>query len=51
VDALRAALSRLQRDDGLRRDLAMRGRARVLARYTQKQIATETVAVYRQMMQ
>jgi glycosyltransferase involved in cell wall biosynthesis len=51
VDALRAALSRLQRDDGLRRDLAMRGRAHVLAHYTQKQIATETVAVYRQMMQ
>jgi len=49
VDALRAALLRLQRDDELRRDLAMRGRARVLAHYTQKQIATETVAVYREM--
>jgi glycosyltransferase involved in cell wall biosynthesis len=51
VDALRDALLRLQRDDELRRDLAMRGRARVLAHYTQKQIAIETVAVYRQMMQ
>ena len=51
VDALRDALLRLQRDDELRRALSARGRARVLARYTQKQIAAETVAVYRQMMQ
>jgi len=50
VDALRAALLRLQRDDELRRDLAARGRARILAHYTQKQIAAETVAVYRQMI-
>ena len=51
VAALRDALSRLQRDDGLRRDLAARGRARVLAHFTQKQIAAETVEVYRQTMQ
>jgi glycosyltransferase involved in cell wall biosynthesis len=50
ADALRDALLRLQRDDELRRDLAARGRARVLAHYTQKQIAAATVEVYRQMM-
>ena len=50
VEALRAALLRLQRDDSLRRDLARRGRARVLADYTQKQVARATVEVYRQMM-
>jgi len=51
VAALREALARLQRDDDLRRDLAARGRARVLAHFTQKRIAAETVQVYRQMMQ
>ena len=51
VDALRNALLRLQRDDELRRDLSARGRVRVLAHYTQKQIAAETVAVYRQLTQ
>jgi glycosyltransferase involved in cell wall biosynthesis len=50
VEALRAALLRLQRDDDLRRDLAKRGRARVLANYTQNQVAAATVEVYRQMM-
>ncbi len=50
VAALREALLRLQRDDSLRRDLAERGRARVLAHYTQKQVAAATVDVYRQMM-
>ena len=50
VEALRAALLRLQRDDSLRRDLGQRGRARVLANYTQKQVARATVEVYRQMM-
>jgi glycosyltransferase involved in cell wall biosynthesis len=48
--ALRDALARIQRDDDLRRELAQRGRARVLANYTQKQIAAATVEVYRQMM-
>jgi len=50
ADALRACLLRLQRDPVLRRDLAQRGRARALARYTHKHIAAETVAVYRRMM-
>jgi glycosyltransferase involved in cell wall biosynthesis len=50
ANALREALLRLQRDDNLRRDLAERGRARVLAHYTQKQVAAATVDVYRQMM-
>ena len=50
VDALRDALMRLQRDDDLRRDLAARGRARVLAHYTQKQVAAATVQMYRQIM-
>ena len=50
VEALRAALLRLQRDDSLRRDMTRRGRARVLANYTQKQVARATVEVYRQMM-
>jgi hypothetical protein len=35
----------------LRRDLAGRGRARVLAHFTQKQIAAETVQAYLQAMQ
>jgi len=51
VEALRMALLRLQHDKELGRELAARGRARVLAHYTQKQIAAETVAIYRQMMQ
>lgn len=50
VEALHDALLRLQRDAELRRDLSTRGRARVLAHYTQKQVAAETVAVYRQIM-
>ena len=50
VNALREALLHLQRDDNLRRDLAERGRARVLSHYTQKQVAAATVDVYRQMM-
>lgn len=50
VEALRAALLRLQCDIALRRELAKRGRARVLANYTQNQVAAATVEVYRQMM-
>jgi len=45
--ALRAQLERLVRDSDLRRDLAARGRARVLQRYTHKHIARATAAVYR----
>jgi glycosyltransferase involved in cell wall biosynthesis len=50
VAALHSALLRLLRDEALRRDLSQRGRARVLARFTQNQVAADTVAVYRQMM-
>jgi len=46
VDELRAHLVRLLRDLDLRSDLAQRGRERVLAHYTQAQIATETYQVY-----
>jgi glycosyltransferase involved in cell wall biosynthesis len=48
--ALRARLEELALDSNLRQDLARRGRERVLAYYTQTQIAAETVAVYREMM-
>jgi glycosyltransferase involved in cell wall biosynthesis len=45
--ALAAALGRLADDPGLRRALAARGRARVLARYTHARVAEQTCAVYR----
>jgi len=47
VDILREHLARLLRDLGLRSDLAQRGRERVLAHYTQAQIAAETYEVYK----
>jgi glycosyltransferase involved in cell wall biosynthesis len=50
VAALRGALERLMRDDALRAVLAARGRARVLARYTQAQVARETWEVYRELI-
>ena len=34
-------------DDGLRRELSRRGRQRVLERFTQAQVAAETVEIYR----
>ena len=46
VGELRTNLTRLLRDLDLRADLAQRGRERVLAQYTQAQIATETYKVY-----
>ena len=49
-EAVAEALRRLQRDPALRADLRRRGRARVLARFTQRQIAEDTVAVYRDMI-
>jgi glycosyltransferase involved in cell wall biosynthesis len=49
VEALQAQLARLQGDAALRADFAARGRARVLAHYTQARIAASTYAVYRQM--
>jgi glycosyltransferase involved in cell wall biosynthesis len=45
--ALRDALARLLADPALRRDLAGRGRARVLAHFTQAQVAAATYRVYR----
>ena len=50
VSALRTLLAHLAADPVLRRELGARGRARVLAHFTQRQIAAETVAVYREML-
>jgi glycosyltransferase involved in cell wall biosynthesis len=47
VDDLRAHLARLLDDRALHRELAERGRERVLAHFTQAQVAAQTVAVYR----
>jgi glycosyltransferase involved in cell wall biosynthesis len=47
VAALRDALAGLAADPGRAADLAQRGRARVLARFTQAQVAAATYAVYR----
>ncbi|MEJ5197411.1 MAG: glycosyltransferase [Anaerolineae bacterium] len=44
--ALRDALARLMADDLLRRELAAAGRTRVLARFTQAQVAAATYQVY-----
>lgn len=49
-DALRDGLLQLMQDDALRLALGQRGRQRVLERFTQAQIAAETVDVYRQML-
>jgi len=48
--ALHAALKRLLESPELRRQLGARGRARVLAQFTQQQVAQATVAVYREML-
>ncbi|NPV67883.1 MAG: glycosyltransferase family 4 protein [Anaerolineae bacterium] len=48
--ALADALRHLIDHDTLRRELARKGRERVLARFTQEQIAAQTVAVYREML-
>jgi glycosyltransferase involved in cell wall biosynthesis len=50
VTALANALRRLLQDEDLRRELAKRGRERVLERYTQAQVANRTVAVYRDLV-
>jgi len=50
VEVLRAALARLIHDLALRRDLGARGRARVLAQFTQQQVARQTLQVYREML-
>jgi glycosyltransferase involved in cell wall biosynthesis len=46
-EALQAHLTRLIGDAGLRRRLAQAGRERVLENYTQAQIASQTMSVYR----
>lgn len=50
VEQLSAQVAGLLASPAQRADLAARGRARVLAQYTQKQIAQATVAVYRAML-
>jgi glycosyltransferase involved in cell wall biosynthesis len=50
VDALRDRLQQLMRTEGLREKLGKAGRRRVLQRYTQAQIAAQTVAAYREMV-
>jgi len=50
ADALRDCLVRLMREPDLRADLGRRGRERVLAHFTQAQVAAQTAAVYREMM-
>ncbi len=51
VDALSDSLTALLQNETLRHDYAQAGRKRVLANYTQEQVAANTVAVYRQMME
>lgn len=50
VKALRAHLLTLMQNERLRDELGQAGRRRVLERYTQDQVATQTVAIYREMM-
>jgi glycosyltransferase involved in cell wall biosynthesis len=50
AQALRAKLSQLMADPALRDGLAQRGRERVLAHYTQAQVAAKTYQVYRELM-
>jgi glycosyltransferase involved in cell wall biosynthesis len=47
---LRRYLLHLQQQPELRRELGRQGRQRVLERYTQAQIAAQTVAVYRDVL-
>ncbi|NPA91864.1 MAG: glycosyltransferase family 4 protein [Chloroflexi bacterium] len=47
VDALAEHLRHLQEDPALRRELARKGRERVLAHFTHARIAEESVAIYR----
>jgi glycosyltransferase involved in cell wall biosynthesis len=48
--ALSDCLQTLMHDEGLRCQLAEKGRARVLENYTHAQVAAHTVAVYRAML-
>lgn len=49
-EALAAALCRLMASEPLRRDLAERGRRRVLERYTDARIAEATLGLYREVL-
>ena len=51
VEALRAHLTALRDDPARRTELGQRGRARVLARFTQARVAEETYRVYRAIVQ
>jgi glycosyltransferase involved in cell wall biosynthesis len=50
VADLRRHLLHLQQQPGLRHELGRKGRQRVLERYTQAQVAAQTVDVYREVM-
>jgi glycosyltransferase involved in cell wall biosynthesis len=50
AEALRAHLERLLADPELRAEMARRGRERVLAHYTQAQVAAETYRVYQSLL-
>ena len=50
AEALANAIRRLMQDEDLRRDLARRGRERVLTHYTHQRIAEETVAIWRKLL-
>lgn len=50
VDALQARLLQIMKSETLRDELGQKGRQRVLEKYTQAQIAAQTVAVYREML-
>jgi glycosyltransferase involved in cell wall biosynthesis len=49
ISALAARLSQLMSQPGRRAELAQRGRARVIERYTMRRIADQTVEVYREL--
>lgn len=50
VAGLQAHLQRLMQTEGLRKQYGRDGRARVLAHYSQQQIAAQTVAAYREIL-
>ena len=50
VTALADRLGQIMRHPEVRRDLAARGRRRVLERYTQAHVAAQTVAVYESLL-
>ena len=51
VDALHVHLLELMQSEERRRELGQRGRQRVLDKFTQAQVAAQTVAIYRDMAQ